>query len=374
MMYDVGVIGGGIAGGSAAIRLTRLGYSVLLLEKELEPAHKVCGEFLSGECQPLLQEVGIDFEEMGAAEIRSLLLVAGRTELQTELPFVGRGISRKKLDDRLLTLASKGGADVRRGVMVKRLNKTGDRTEIDTSQGPMWAKNLFWAIGKTEMRSILPRRGKEDNFVGFKRHLKLPPVLAESLRGRVELHVFQGGYGGLSEVEDESFNFCFILRKHLVNSFGQDWRKINDHQSQNNVRLMNIFSGAQWQWHRPLTVGHIPYGFVYENTLPEYFVIGDQFAVIPSLAGDGMAMSLYSAKEAVKAFHHASETGEGMRAAIAKYSSATQSTFIPPIRWGNRLQRVFQFPIVAKMVIRAIRPFPGITEKLIQQTRCFNFS
>ena len=374
MIYDVAVIGGGIAGGSAAIRLTRLGYSVLLLEKELEPSHKVCGEFLSGECQPLLQEIGIDFEEMRATEIRSLLLVAPGTELQTDLPFLARGISRKKLDDRLLTLASKGGTEVRRGVMVKGLKKTVDRTEIDTSQGPMWARNLFWAIGKTEMRSILPRRGEEENFVGFKRHLKLPPVLAESVRGRVELHVFKGGYAGLSEVEDESFNFCFILRKHLVKSFGQDWRKINDHQSQNNERLKNIFSGAQWQWPRPLTVGHIPYGFVYENTLPDYFVIGDQFAVIPSLAGDGMAMSLYSAKEAVKAFHRARETGEEMRAAIAKYSRATQSTFISPIRWGNRLQRVFHFPMVAKMVITAIRPFPGIIEKLIHQTRCYNFS
>ena len=374
MIYDVAVIGGGIAGGSAAIRLSRLGYSVLLLEKELHPAHKVCGEFLSGECQPLLQEVGIDFEEMGAAEIRSLLVAAGRAELQIDLPFLGRGISRKKLDDRLLTLASMRGTDVRRGVLVKGLNKTADRTEIDTSQGPMWARNLFWAIGKTEMRAILPRRGKVENFVGFKRHLKLPPLLADSLRGRVELHVFDGGYGGLSEVEDQFFNFCFILSKHLVKSFGQDWGKINDHQSQKNVRLRNIFSEAQWQWPRPLTIGHIPYGFEYENTLPEYFVIGDQFAVIPSLAGDGMAMSLFSAKEAVNAFHRASETGEEMRVAIEQYSSATQSTFYPPIRWGNRLQRVFQFPIVAKMAIRAIRPFPGITEKLIQQTRCFNFS
>ena len=374
MTYDVTVIGGGIAGGSAAIRLTRLGYSVLLLEKEPAPSHKVCGEFLSGECQPLLKEIGIDLGEMGAPAIRSMSLVAGRTELHMKLPFLGRGISRKKLDDQLLTLATQGGTEVRRGVSVKGLHQKGDRTEIETSHGPIAAKNIFWAIGKSDIRSVLPRHGKEESFVGFKRHLKLPQVLAESVRGRVELHVFRGGYAGLSEVEDEFFNFCFIMRKHLVKSLGQDWGKINEHQSWKNVRLNEIFAGAQWQWHRPLTVGHIPYGFVYQNTLPEFFVIGDQFAVIPSLAGDGMAMSLYSAKEAVQAFHRATETGEEMRAAIARYSGATHSAFFRPIRWGNFLQSLFQSPTVAKMAFRALRPFPGITHKLIEQTRCLNVS
>ena len=374
MNYDVAVVGGGIAGGSAAIRLARLGYAVLVLEKEREATHKICGEFLSGECQPLLREMGLDLDMLQATEIRTLVLAVEQTEMQMGLPFVGRGISRKILDEGLLSLAAQHGADVRRGVMVKGFKQRSNGTEIETSEGPNSAKNIFWAIGKTEMRSVLQRRGIDENFVGFKRHLRLPRDLAESVRGRVELHLFRGGYAGLSEIEDEFFNFCFIMNKRQVKSLGQNWRKITDHQSLKNIRLMEVFAGAQWEWPRPLTIGHIPYGYVYENTLPEYFVIGDQFAVIPSLTGDGMAMSLYSAKEAVKAFHRAKETGQEMQKSIAQYNRDIKSTFSRPVRWGNYLQRIFQSPRVAKLLIRAIRPFPGITKRLIEQTRCLNLA
>jgi flavin-dependent dehydrogenase len=48
--YEVAIVGGGLAGLSAAISLARLGHSVVLFEKEKYPFHKVCGEYLSMEC------------------------------------------------------------------------------------------------------------------------------------------------------------------------------------------------------------------------------------------------------------------------------------------------------------------------------------
>jgi len=43
------VVGGGLAGAMAGLRLARAGRSVVLLEKEPGAHHKVCGEFLSPE-------------------------------------------------------------------------------------------------------------------------------------------------------------------------------------------------------------------------------------------------------------------------------------------------------------------------------------
>ena len=53
-IYDVVVIGGGLAGLSTALILAKENYSVLLLEKETYPYHKVCGEYIS-------MEVGISW-------------------------------------------------------------------------------------------------------------------------------------------------------------------------------------------------------------------------------------------------------------------------------------------------------------------------
>jgi len=49
------VIGGGPAGSMLALRLAGSGREVRLLEKEREPHHKVCGEFLSAEAVEYLR-------------------------------------------------------------------------------------------------------------------------------------------------------------------------------------------------------------------------------------------------------------------------------------------------------------------------------
>ena len=45
--YDVVIIGGGLAGLSAAIQLAKLSRNVLLVEKVTYPHHKVCVEYIS---------------------------------------------------------------------------------------------------------------------------------------------------------------------------------------------------------------------------------------------------------------------------------------------------------------------------------------
>ena len=48
-IYECVVIGGGVAGSTAAYHLAKLGYNVVVLERTQGPHHKVCGEFLSFE-------------------------------------------------------------------------------------------------------------------------------------------------------------------------------------------------------------------------------------------------------------------------------------------------------------------------------------
>ena len=56
--YDALVIGAGPAGSTAAIILSRAGWSVAVVEKTPFPRRKVCGEFISATSWPLLRELG----------------------------------------------------------------------------------------------------------------------------------------------------------------------------------------------------------------------------------------------------------------------------------------------------------------------------
>src|SRR5260370_21015989 len=70
--YDVIIAGGGPAGSSAAIHLAMRGPRVLLAEQKRFPRAKLCGEFISPECLP-------HFERLGVAD-RMLAAGAGRIE------------------------------------------------------------------------------------------------------------------------------------------------------------------------------------------------------------------------------------------------------------------------------------------------------
>ena len=70
--FDAIIIGGGPAGSSAAILLARAGWSVALVEKQIFPRRKVCGECIAASNLPLLEALGIGvaFEAAAGPELR----------------------------------------------------------------------------------------------------------------------------------------------------------------------------------------------------------------------------------------------------------------------------------------------------------------
>src|SRR5215218_8989698 len=111
--YDVAIIGGGLAGLSCAIEMSKAGHSVVLFEKEKYPFHKVCGEYISLESWNFLQQLGIPLEKMGLPIIDTLLLTAPNGKaFKTRLPLGGFGISRYKIDSMLADIAKSNGVEV----------------------------------------------------------------------------------------------------------------------------------------------------------------------------------------------------------------------------------------------------------------------
>src|SRR5258708_6267548 len=118
---DVTVVGGGLAGSAAAAILARAGVRPLVLEREPEPRDKICGEFLSAEAQSYRSELGLDLGSRGGAYVGAVRLITGRRCVASPLPFTALGITRRRLDEAVLSLAERSGARVERGVAVRRL-------------------------------------------------------------------------------------------------------------------------------------------------------------------------------------------------------------------------------------------------------------
>jgi flavin-dependent dehydrogenase len=306
-LHDAAVIGGGPAGCAAAILLAGAGREVLLLEKTRTAHDKVCGEFLSWEAVHYLEMLGVDLAGAGAQPIRRLRLFDGATTLETDLPFTAWSLSRRRLDEILIEKAGRAGVMIRRGAGVNSLGRLEHGWQLLTAQGHGWrAHTVLLASGKHNVRGWprLQRRPLRD-FIGFKMHLRLAPAALDLLRGVVEVFLFDEGYAGLELVEDGKANLCLLISRDVyAGPCARQWPALLAWLGGCSSYLKSRLAGAVSLWRNPLAVYGTPYGYHFRplSPQPDLFRLGDQLAVIPSFAGDGIAIALHTAFLAAQSF------------------------------------------------------------------------
>lgn len=368
MERPIAVVGAGVAGSSAAILLAQQGHSVIVIEKASAPHHKVCGEFLSFECLSWIKELGVDLEGLGAVPIESFHVYAGSSHLRGRLPVPGMSLSRKKLDSALIHRAQELGVQFYQGhrlLQYRRLAK--NDFLLQTSKGEFQASALFWATGKYDVAKVQKRVGLENMSIAFKSHLTLSKDLMAPYQGVIDLHLYPGGYGGISQVENGQMNFCCIIGRKKFKEIGS-WRELLKYQAEQSPRLRHIFENCHWLWDKPLTIANIPYGFRSLKPLPGVFVLGDQYAVISSLTGDGMSIAFLSALRAVKNFCSEKDIDR----AVEKYHREMEKNLRFPLKIGYYLHKMFCSRYLSRVGIKMIRPFPQVVEKLVEKTRSSN--
>ncbi len=316
------IIGGGLAGAAAA---ARLGPAATLFEREAGAHDKVCGEFLSGEAQVVLAGLGFDAGRLGGAPIGRICLHSGRRSAEARLPFRSQGLTRRTLDAALLEHAAARGAQIVRGVAVRRL----EQGRALTTQGLADAGTLLLATGKHDLRGE-PRGtgGTINGLVGFKMLLR-SAALAARLAGTVAVVLFKGGYAGLQPVEDGRLNLCLLVEADRLKELG-GWAGLLEAL----VREPGLagLDSAEWLFEKPLTIAQVPYGYLAQPR-PEagLWRLGDQAAVIPSFCGDGMAMALHSGALAGAML----QAGAG----AAEFQAQLRADTSRQVRLATRLQR-----------------------------------
>lgn len=128
--YDVIIVGGGPAGGTAAYFLGQAGRRVLVIEKERLPRYKACGGGISIR---MLEQFPFSFEPVIESKAKAISYALGDEIVTVPLPDSSlRMVMRDKFDAFLLEHAD---AEIRQGVAVRAVRETDDGVTVESADG-----------------------------------------------------------------------------------------------------------------------------------------------------------------------------------------------------------------------------------------------
>ncbi|RFN58122.1 NAD(P)/FAD-dependent oxidoreductase [Marixanthomonas ophiurae] len=364
-IYDVIIIGGGLAGLTCALHLSKQGIDVLLIEKDTFPDHKVCGEYISNEVLPYLNSLAIDPLAEGAISISKLKISNyNNKEIETTLPLGGFGMSRYYFDNLLFKKVKE-----KCKVVFKTVESISFQSEIftvttqDTTEYK--AKYVVGAHGKrSNIDKKLNRKfsKQQSPWLAVKAHYDYEFPL-----DTVALHTFKGGYCGLSKTETGAVNACYLT---TYTSF-KKYKGIEDFQKNNlskNPNLKQFFSEATPLFDSPLTIGQI--SFQPKNPVENHiFMIGDSAGLIHPLCGNGMAMAIHSAKLFSELFLKQHTTKKMNRSSLEKeYEKHWNNTFSNRLKTGRYIQKLLMNETTAGIGFSLLNTFPNMLNMIIRKT------
>jgi flavin-dependent dehydrogenase len=369
-LYDVAIIGGGLAGLSLSIQLSKKGYSVVLLEKESYPYHKVCGEYVSLESWDFIESLGLPLKEMQLPIINTLFLTApnGKT-FTSKLPLGGFGISRYLFDHQLSQIAKSSGADVREKCKVDQVVFVDDGFEIIAGTEKIRAKLCCAAWGKRSNidvkwnRDFLNKQDKQlNNFIAVKYHLR-----AQWPEDRIGLHNFEDGYCGISKIEGDRYCCCYMTRADILKRSENNIKAMEEKFLYVNTHLKALFTQSEVVQEFPVTISQI--NFSSKTTVENgVLMLGDTAGMITPLCGNGMSIALHTSKIAGALADDFLQGSISRQQLEHSYSLQWRQHFSRRLQTGRLLQKFFGKKSLSNFFVSSFKAAPFLAQPMIRMT------
>jgi flavin-dependent dehydrogenase len=364
--YNVIIVGGGLAGLTSAVHLSKKGLSVLLIEKNEYPKHKVCGEYISNEVLPYLKALDFNPFDYGAKNIVDFTLsTPGSRAISTKLPTGGFGISRYCIDWELAKKAKENGAEILH-VSVTDIQFENDQFEVFTNQNKHYTSELvIGSFGKRSNLDVKMNRGfiqKSSPFLGVKAHYK-----GDFPEDAVGLHNFEGGYCGISKVENDHINVCYIAD---FKSF-KEYKNIEDFQKKvlsQNKYLKKVFDSYELVFDKPLSISQV--SFSAKQPVENHILMcGDSAGMIHPLAGNGMSMAIRAAQMASQQILKFKSGELKNRTDLEnQYTEIWNREFSHRLKSGHIIARLFRLGLFSELIMLFLKTFPFLLPHIIKKT------
>jgi flavin-dependent dehydrogenase len=358
-MFDVAIVGSGPAGASCAAFCANAGLRTLLLERELFPREKVCGDCLNPACWPVLHRLQL------AERVRTLphgvldrveFIGIGGRSVAVSLPagdLAEIAVKRSLFDQLTMKRAHELGATILEGATVTALTGPGagrGNWTITAKAETFEAQVLVAADGRNStiawLCHLLPRSAKER--IGLQTHLPLP----HDFGNRIVLQFLPAGYSGQAPVGDGELNVCLVSVPGKMGAL-RGWAEAR----------FGISPKHTWRTITPLTRAPIS---VAHRSL---FFVGDAARVVEPFTGEGIYYALASGELAAGAII-SQHNGRDQAEVAADYSAAHAKLYRGRL-WINRLARLAVLsPRVASILLEAVRiqpaPLRRLTAKIVR--------
>jgi flavin-dependent dehydrogenase len=369
--WEVVVVGAGPAGAATAARLASAGHGVLLLDREAFPRAKPCGECVSPAGVRALRELGAlpsVLQEPHAPLVGWRVHPGAAPPFQGTFPVAepGLGITRERLDGRLLEHARRSGATVRAPARVADLVRVGGRVAGvrlgGEDEGELLTARLV--VGADGLRSVVVRRLGLVRRAPRLRKLALTAHLLglSDLDDRGELHVFPWGCVGLAPVGAGEANVTVVVPdSESARVAGGRERYFDD-----------VVRGVD-RLHRAARAGTVlatgPFDWPVRTAIADgALLVGDAAGYYDPFTGQGIYRALKGAELAARAAEDALRRDDLSAASLAGYERERRRAFVP----GQRLQRVIEAfvsrPRLLRLAARRLRSRPELADALVAVT------
>jgi len=367
--FDVGIVGGGLAGLSLSILLAKKEYKVVLFEKEKYPFHRVCGEYISLESWNFIESLGLNLSALNLPIIKKLIVSSPNGKrVNADLDLGGFGISRFFIDNELKKIAINNGVIVLEETKVNDVVFNDGKFAIKYKSESVTCAVAVASFGKRsnldvkwERDFVRRKPGKLNNYIGVKYHIKSSvPV------DTIALHNFKYGYCGISKVEDDAYCLCYLTTaQNLKNN--NSIKEMEQNILYKNPFLKQLFTESEFLLKEPVTISQISFD---RKSLVENHVlmIGDAAGMITPLCGNGMSMALHSSKIASIYIGQYLNKEITMTEMEKRYRQQWENNFGRRLKVGRIIQKMFGKELTTNLFISLLKPFPFLVNKIVKAT------
>lgn len=182
----------------------------------------------------------------------------------------------------------------------------------------------------------------------------------------VSLHQFEGGYCGLSRVETNAVNACYLLSNRVFKQYS-NIKQFEQKVFGTNPWLSEFVRTAQPLFPKPLTISQI--SFERKQAIHAgVFMVGDSAGLIHPLCGNGMAMALRAANIWSTLYRRYKSEDWSRSRLEARYTTEWRQNFSSRLHAGSIIQRVLLNNITARLGFGLLKAWPASIPWIISKT------